>query len=102
MPPAPQAQTKTTVDSRLRYPPRYNVVIFNDDFTPMAFVIKMLIDVFGKSLETAQDITIKIHNDDFAIAGTYNHEIAEQKTSEAVSLARANGHPLKVKFEPVE
>lgn len=95
-----QVQTKT--DTRLRYPPRYNVIIYNDDFTPMAFVIKLLIDVFNKSLESAQEVTLEIHNDDRAIAGSYNHEIAEQKTAEATAIARANGHPLKIKYEEVE
>lgn len=95
-------QTKTKSETRLTYPPRFNVIVFNDDFTPMAFVIQMLIDVFNTSLETAQDITMTIHNEDSAVVGTYNHEIAEQKTTEATTMARMNGHPLKINFEKVE
>lgn len=95
-------EVRTKSDTRLRYPSRYNVIVYNDDYTPMAFVIQMLIDIFNKSLDSAQDITMKIHNEDKAIVGTYYHEIAEQKTSEATAFARANGHPLKIRYEKVE
>jgi len=95
-------ETRTKTDTRLKYPPRFNVIVYNDDFTPMAFVIKMLIEIFNKSLDSAQDITMQIHNEEKAIVGTYNHEIAEQKTAEATALSRANGHPLKIKYEQVE
>jgi ATP-dependent Clp protease adaptor protein ClpS len=95
-------QVKTQTETRLTYPPRFNVIVYNDDFTPMAFVIQMLIDVFNTSLETAQDLTMVIHNDDSAVVGTYNYEIAEQKTTEATAMARLNGHPLKINFERIE
>jgi ATP-dependent Clp protease adaptor protein ClpS len=96
------AQVKTHSETRLTYPPRFNVIVYNDDFTPMAFVIQMLIDVFNTSLETAQDLTMRIHNEDSAVAGTYNYEIAEQKTTEATAMSRMAGHPLKVNFERIE
>lgn len=96
------AEVKTHVETRLTYPPRFNVIVYNDDFTPMAFVIQMLIDVFNTSLDTAQDLTMVIHNEDSAVVGTYNYEIAEQKTSEATTMARMAGHPLKINFERIE
>lgn len=94
--------TKTKTSTSLSYPPRYNVIILNDDYTPMEFVIKLLVDIFNKDVTTAKEITMHIHNNGSAIAGTYNYEIAEQKTAEAVSTARANSHPLQIKFMQVE
>jgi len=96
------SQVKAHVETRLTYPPRFNVIVYNDDFTPMAFVIQMLIDVFNTSLDTAQDLTMTIHNEDSAVVGTYNYEIAEQKTTEATTMARMAGHPLKINFERIE
>jgi ATP-dependent Clp protease adaptor protein ClpS len=93
---------KTKTKSQLGYPPRYNVVIFNDDFTPMEFVIKLLIEVFNKNINTAKEVTMQIHENDTAIAGCYNFEIAEQKCAEATSIARASGHPLQLKTFPIE
>jgi|TARA_B100002019_G_scaffold291296_1_gene311086 ATP-dependent Clp protease adaptor protein ClpS len=93
---------KTRATTKLEYPNRYNVIIYNDDYTPMEFVIKLLIEVFNKNLKTAKDITMEIHNNTSAVAGNYNFEIAEQKTNEAITIARANGHPLQLKTFPVE
>ena len=93
---------KTRTNTQLEYPPRYNVIIYNDDYTPMEFVIKLLIEVFNKNITTAKEITMEIHNNTSAIAGNYNFEIAEQKTNEAITVARANGHPLQLKTFPVE
>jgi|TARA_B100001094_G_scaffold138327_1_gene133925 ATP-dependent Clp protease adaptor protein ClpS len=95
-------QTKTKVRTELRYPSNYNVIIFNDDFTPMDFVIRILVEIFNKNLNTAKDQTMLVHNKGSAIAGTYNHEIADQKCTEAIAISRASGHPLQLKVERVE
>ena len=94
-----QAATRTQVD--VKYPQRYNVIFINDDFTPMAFVIHLLIDVFNKNIESAQEITQQIHERGSAVAGTYNLEVAEQKVHESVLVARHAGHPLEITYEPV-
>lgn len=93
-------KSKTTVE--LRYPPRYDVLIFNDDYTPVEFVIKMLVEIFNKNVDTAKELTMTIHEHGQAVAGTYNYEIAEQKTTEALGVSRANGHPLQLKTRQVE
>ena len=93
---------KTKTKNQLGYPPRYNVVIFNDDFTPMEFVIKLLIEVFNKNVNSAKVVTMQIHEKETAVAGSYNFEIAEQKCAEAVSIARASGHPLQLQTFPIE
>jgi len=67
----------------------------------MEFVIQLLIEVFNKNIDQAKDITIAIHNEGRAIAGTYNHEIAEQKVHESTLLSRHHGHPLKIIMEKV-
>jgi ATP-dependent Clp protease adaptor protein ClpS len=95
------AQTKTAVrtQSTITYPNRYNVVLWNDDFTPMDFVIQLLVEVFNKSLDHAADITMEIHNNGKAVAGVYSKEIAEQKTHEAAVITRHSGHPLTITCE---
>ncbi len=94
-----KTQSKTRVE--IRYPDRFNVIFLNDDFTPMEFVIQLLIEVFNKNIDQAKDITLTIHNEGRGIAGTYNFEIAEQKVHESTLLSRHHGHPLKVIMEKV-
>ena len=91
----------TRSQTRLQYPSKYNVIFHNDDFTPMEWVIQLLVEVFDRTLEQAKDITIKIHEHGQGIAGTYYHEVAEQKQQETVVLSRHNGHPLKVTIKEV-
>lgn len=93
---------KTRTSTELRYPGRYNVVIYNDDYTPVEFVIKLLVEVFNKNVNTAKSLTQEIHTQGASVVGTYNAEIAEQKCSEGISIARASGHPLQLKVERVE
>lgn len=94
-------QTKTEIRTQagISYPNRYNVVIWNDDFTPMDFVIQLLVEVFNKSLDQASDITMEIHQNGKAVAGTYSKEIAEQKSHEANLITRHSGHPLNITCE---
>jgi len=95
------AQTKTEIrtQANVTYPNRYNVIFWNDDFTPMDFVIQLLVEVFNKSLEQASNITMEIHNNGKAVAGTYSKEIAEQKTHESSVITRHSGHPLSITCE---
>lgn len=97
------AETKTNTRSNVKitYPNRYNVVFHNDDFTPMEFVIHLLIEVFNKNIEQSKDITMKIHTEGRAVAATYSFEVAEQKTHEASMLSRHAGHPLQITYEAV-
>ena len=97
-----QEAVKTKNATELKYPPRYDVIVYNDDYTPVEFVIKMLVEIFNKNVETAKNLTLTVHEHGQAVAGTYNFEIAEQKTTEAVATARASGHPLQLNSKQVE
>ena len=94
-----ETQSNTVSKSKIEYPERFNVVLLNDDFTPMDFVIQLLIEIFNRNLDEAKDITLTIHEKGQAIAGTYMHELAEQKLSEAIMTTRTQGHPLKITME---
>lgn len=75
------------------------VVFLNDDTTPMEFVVNVLQVIFKHSFETAEQLTLQIHNEGSGVAGIYTYEIAEQKATETVNLSRQNGFSLKVKLE---
>jgi ATP-dependent Clp protease adaptor protein ClpS len=96
---APVIEEKQTVKKKFKEPKKYNVVVMNDNFTPMEFVIAMLMTIFKHDQNRAVDITLKIHNDGSAVAGSYSHEIAEQKSADAIKMARSHGHPLLVKVD---
>lgn len=81
-------------------PPRlWKVVFLNDDKTPMEFVISLLMSIFKHSQESAEQITLEIHNSGSAVVGIYSHEIAEQKGVEATAISRKNGYPLQINIE---
>jgi len=80
-------------------PGKYKVVILNDDKTPMEFVIVLLMRIFHHGQSTAEDITVKIHNEGSAVAGIYTYEVSEQKAIEGTNLARENNFPLVIKVE---
>ena len=80
-------------------PNKYKIVMFNDDTTPMEWVIDILKNVFNHSQSTAEDITLQIHNEGIAVVGIYTYEIAEQKSVETINASRDQGFPLQVKLE---
>jgi len=92
-------EIKETLDNVTLEPGKYKVVFYNDDSTPMQFVVAVLMQIFKHSEAVATDLTMKVHNDGSAVAGVYNFEIAEQKCGETTSLARHNGFPLISKVE---
>jgi len=96
-----RSKSKTIQRTQIKYPSRYNVIILNDDYTPMDFVIKLLIEVFNKDINQAKDVTMQIHEKGKAIAGSYNYEVAEQKVSEVTLISRHHGHPLKAIQEEI-
>ena len=76
--------------------------MINDDLTPMEWVMSVLKEIFRHSTSDAEALTMKIHNEGSAIAGTYKYEIAEQKGIESVNASRNNGFPLQLKVEEAE
>ena len=94
---AAKEDTQSKLD--LTYPGRYNVVLMNDDVTPMEFVVALLIEIFNKSAVEATAVTLGVHEKGKDIAGSYSSEIAEQKQAEAVGMTRQNGWPLEILIE---
>lgn len=82
---------------RVAYPSMYDVIFLNDDYTPMDFVIHILMSLFGHDELTAENVTHRIHDSGQGVAGSYFLEIAEQKASEATLMSRQNEFPLQIK-----
>ena len=82
-----------------REPKNWKVIFLNDDSTPMNFVIQVLVEIFRHTEESAEDVTVQVHETGSGIAGVYSFEIAEAKAVEATNLARTNGFPLQIKLE---
>jgi len=95
--------TEIVIDEKIKKtikePSKYNVIMLNDNVTPMEWVIGILKEIFKHSSQSAEAITMTIHNDGSALVGTYNFEIAEQKANEAIVASRNNGFPLNLKIE---
>jgi ATP-dependent Clp protease adaptor protein ClpS len=90
----------TLTKERVKRPERHKVVLHNDDFTPMEFVVEVLEALFGKSPAAATRIMLNVHREGIGIAGIYSREIAEAKSVKTVRIARESGYPLLVTTEP--
>lgn len=86
----------------VKEPPKYNVIMLNDDATPMEWVMGVLKEIFKHSDTASESLTMTIHNEGSAVVGTYKYEIAEQKSVEAVNASRNHGFPLQLKVEEAE
>ena len=85
---------------KLKPPSKYKVVLHNDNFTPMDFVVLVLISIFRKPPQQAYDIMMSVHEKERGVAGgPYSKEIAETKAEKTMAFARQNGYPLKVTCE---
>ena len=84
---------------KLQPPPQFRVVLINDDFTPMEFVVQVLQTFFGHSREKAVQIMLTVHQQGKGLAGIYPAEIAETKAAQANGFARKNQHPLLTVLE---
>jgi ATP-dependent Clp protease adaptor protein ClpS len=83
-------------------PKRYAVLLHNDDYTTMEFVVEVLTNDFSKPSEEAMALMLKVHEEGKAVAGIYSFEIAEAKVEKVTEKARRSGYPLKLSLEPVE
>ena len=89
-----------TAKPRLKRPPLYRVVLLNDDYTTMEFVIQVLQAIFHHSEEKAQQIMLHVHQKGAGICGIYTREIAESKVEQVIQFAQQNKHPLQCTMEP--
>ena len=92
---------KERAEIKTKEPTQYQVVLLNDDYTTMAFVIEVLETVFQKSPAEAYKIMMHVHVNGRGVAGVYPWEVAETKAGTVESLARAAGYPLKATVEEV-
>ncbi|MDY3267063.1 MAG: ATP-dependent Clp protease adaptor ClpS [Phocaeicola sp.] len=86
----------------LKEPRRYKVIIHNDDFTTMEFVVKVLVTVFFKSESEAESLMMGVHKTGSAVVGVYSYDIAMSKVRKATDMARAESFPLKLTISPEE
>ena len=90
------------VPLKVKPPQMYQVVMLNDDYTPMEFVVVVIQEFFGKDRETATQIMLKIHLDGKGVCGVYSRDVASTKVDQVMDAAREAGHPLQCVSEPVE
>ena len=79
---------------------RYKVIIHNDDFTTMDFVVKVLRDIFFMNEQDAETLMMQVHNTGQAVVGIYSYDIAQTKSQKAIKMARENGFPLRLSVKP--
>lgn len=87
---------------KVQEPKMYKVLLHNDDYTTMEFVIHVLQKFFKKSYDEAHAIMLKVHHDGLGICGIYTHEVAESKSSKVNKYSRNKGHPLRSSIEPCD
>lgn len=86
--------------TKAKRPPMYKVVLLNDDFTPMDFVVTVIEHIYRKTHEDAVELMLAVHEKGSAIVGVYTREVAETKVDQTVEYARINEHPLQCAMEP--
>jgi ATP-dependent Clp protease adaptor protein ClpS len=84
---------------KLKQPPLYRVVLINDDYTPMEFVVDILESIFGMERTRATQVMLEVHTKGKGICGVYNFEIAETKVAQVMGIAKQHQHPLLCTME---
>ncbi|MFA6238296.1 MAG: ATP-dependent Clp protease adaptor ClpS [Bacteriovorax sp.] len=92
--------TSTIIKNKVELPKKYKVLLHNDDYTTMEFVIFILQGVFHKTIDEAERIMLEVHKKGIGLCGVYTFEIAESKAQKVERLAREHSHPLICTFEP--
>ena len=83
-------------------PPMFKVILLNDDYTPMEFVVHILEKFFGKSAEDAFRVMLQVHHEGKGVCGVYPFDIASSRVAQVVQYARARQHPLQCVLEPAD
>ena len=89
----PQVASKTSKQN-LEIPKRFEVILLNDDYTTMEFVVEVLQQFFNKEFKAAKEIMLKIHIDGEAVCGTYSYDVAQTKVTQVIDYSRQNEQPL--------
>ena len=91
----------TKVRPKTKKPSMYRVLLMNDDYTPMEFVVSILMGIFKKNAEEATQIMLNVHQSGMGTCGVYTFEIAETKVAQVMDAAKRNQHPLQCTLEKV-
>ncbi|MBO4643882.1 MAG: ATP-dependent Clp protease adapter ClpS [Alphaproteobacteria bacterium] len=86
---------------KIKKPSLYKVIMLNDDFTPMDFVVSLLQSLFDKTAQEATEIMLQIHRSGVGVCGIYTYEVAEMKAAQVIEIARRSQHPLRCEVEKV-
>lgn len=96
---AVQSSTKERTENKVKEPKQYNVIMINDDFTTMEFVVEILTDIFHKDEVSAQAIMLNVHKKGQAVVGKYPYDIASTRVNTALARARSEGFPFRMTVE---
>ena len=97
-----QEQRGTVLEAekaKVKPPPLYKVMLLNDDYTPMDFVVVVLQTVFAMSREKATQVMLQVHREGMGVCGTYTREVAAAKVEQVINIARKHQHPLQCTME---
>ena len=83
----------------LKEPEQYKVILLNDDYTSMDFVVEVLMSIFHKNYQEAEQIMMDVHRKERGVCGVYTYEVAETKVNQVMDLARQHQHPLQCTIE---
>ena len=95
----PVTSIATKTRPKTKKPSMYKVLVLNDDYTPMEFVVMLLQSVFHKSKEEATSIMLHVHQRGVGVCGVYSYDVAETKVAHVMDIARRNEHPLQATME---
>jgi len=88
-----------SVKKKIKKPSKYKVVLLNDDYTPMEFVVEVLIMFFSKNEEEAMKVMLHIHQRGLGVCGSYSFDVAETKVTQVMAYSMKKNHPLQCKME---
>ena len=94
-----EEHTKVETKKKLQKPSLYKVLLLNDDYTPMEFVVMVLEKIFNKKQEEATQIMLHVHKNGIGVCGTFTYEVAESKCKSVMDMAKKNEHPLQCTME---
>ncbi len=94
-----QGQTREKTGARIKEPKQYSVIMINDDFTTMEFVVSVLVDIFHKDPVSAEAIMMSVHKSGQAVVGKYPYDIAVTRVHQALARAREEGFPFRMTVE---
>lgn len=97
--PGDEGAVATKTRTRTQRPPMYKVMLLNDDYTPMEFVVHVLEQFFGLSYARAFEVMLTVHKKGLAVVGVFSHEVAETKVAQVMDFARLHQHPLQCTME---